>query len=111
MSGDLKERMGRFDPNELFAHARTSIDEIAKGVVRFSTMVDPNYIPGGFVYNQFLVLDEQPLLYHTGKRTMFPVFKRAFEQVLPFERLRYISFAHGEPDECGALNAILELSP
>ena len=109
---DLKEQMGNnFSPKELFKHAITTWDEIADGVIRFSTRVDPTYIPGGFTYNQFLVLDDEPLLYHTGKKTMFPSFAAAFEKVLPFEKLRWIAFGHGEPDECGALNDILERAP
>lgn len=90
----------------------TTIDEIADGVYRISTPVPPgDGLPTGFTFNQFLIADEKPLLYHTGLRGIFPSTRRAIEKVLPAETLRYISFSHVEADECGALNLFLEAAP
>jgi flavorubredoxin len=87
----------------------TQIDEIANGIYRISTPV--TVVPGGFTYNQYLVKDEQPLLFHTGLRRMFPLVRDAINAVLPVERLRYVSFSHYEADECGALNDFLAVAP
>lgn len=91
------------------AHAGTRIDEIADGIHRISTPL--HAVPGGFTFNQFLVLDEQPLLYHTGLRRMFPLVAEAVSSVIPVERLRWIAFSHFEADECGALNDFLAAAP
>ena len=87
----------------------TRIDEIAAGIFRISTPVSA--IPGGFTYNQYLLVDEEPLLFHTGPRRMFPLVRGAIETVLPIERLRHVSFSHYEADECGALNEFLATAP
>jgi flavorubredoxin len=87
----------------------TRVDEIAAGIYRISTPVP--VVPGGFSFNQYLVLDEQPLLFHTGPRKMFPLVRGAIAAVMPVERLRYISFSHYEADECGALNEFLSVAP
>ena len=86
------------------------VDQIADRVYRISTFV-PEIAPGGFTFNQFLVDAEEPLLYHTGMRSLFPVVSAAIEQVMPLERLRWISFAHVEADECGAVNELLAAAP
>jgi flavorubredoxin len=88
----------------------TSIDEIATGIYRLSTFV-PQIGPSGFTFNQFLLDDEQPLLFHTGHRAMFPDVREAIEQVLPVDRLRWITFGHVESDECGAMNEFLAVAP
>lgn len=87
----------------------TQIDEIAPGIFRISTPVSE--IPGGFTFNQYLVSDDAPLLFHTGPRAMFPLVREAIETIMPVERLRYISFSHFEADECGALNQFLAVAP
>ena len=87
----------------------TAIDEIADGIYRISTPFPA--IPGGFSFNQYLVVDEEPLLFHTGLRRTFPAVREALERVMPVERLRWIAFSHFEQDECGALNALLEAAP
>jgi flavorubredoxin len=87
----------------------TTVDEIAAGIYRISTPV--SVVPGGFTFNQFLIADEQPLLFHTGPRRMFPLVREAIGAVLPVEELRFISFSHYEADECGALNEFLAVSP
>jgi len=89
--------------------AGTRVDEIAEGIFRISTPV--TLLPGGFSFNQFLVMDEQPLLFHTGPRRMFPLVREAIAAVTPLERLRYVGFSHFEADECGALNEFLAVAP
>ncbi|MBV9293839.1 MAG: MBL fold metallo-hydrolase [Frankiales bacterium] len=89
---------------------QTSVDQIAERIYRISTCV-PDVAPGGFTFNQFLVDAEEPLLYHTGMRGLFPVVREAIERVMPVERLRWIAFAHVEADECGAVNEFLEVAP
>ena len=89
----------------------TRIDEIADDIFRISTAVPPERIPGGFTFNQFLIRDEQPLLYHTGLRGIFPAVRSALETVLPVADLRYLAFSHFESDECGALNLLLDCAP
>ncbi len=89
----------------------TRVDEIADGIYRISTPVPADVIPDGFTYNQFLIDDEQPLLYHTGLRRMFPLVREAVASVMPLERLRWISFSHWEADECGSLNEFLAEAP
>lgn len=88
----------------------TAIDEIADRIYRISTSVE---IPGGggFSFNQYLIDDDEPLLFHTGLRRLFPVVKEAVERIMPIDRLRYIGFSHFEADECGALNAFLAAAP
>ena len=77
----------------------TQIDEIADGLFRVHTPV--SLIPGGFSFNQYLLRDEQSLLFHTGPRSLFPQIRDAIATVLPLEKLHYIGFSHVESDECG----------
>ncbi len=86
------------------------VTEIADRVYRISTLVE-EVGPGGFTFNQFLVDAPEPLLFHTGMRQLFPLVRAGIEQVMPIERLRWISFAHVEADECGAMNEFLALAP
>jgi len=86
-------------------------DEIAGGLYRISTPVPPSAVPGGFSFNQYLLLDEEPLLFHTGPRRLFGAVREAVARVLPVERLRWIAFSHLENDECGSLNEWLAGSP
>jgi len=89
----------------------TRIDEIADGIYRVSSF-DPNVAPpAGMTFNQFLVLGDEPLLFHTGRRRMFPAVQAAMARVLPAERLRWISFGHYEADECGGMNDFLAVAP
>ena len=80
----------------------TKINEIADGIYRLSTLTDA--VPGGFTFNQFLVRDEQPLLFHAGLRGLFPSVSQAIATVMPVEQLRWVSFGHWEADESGAMN-------
>lgn len=89
----------------------TRIDEIADGIFRISTPVPIPAIPGGFTFNQILIRDESPLLFHTGPRGLFESTRAAIETVLPVASLRYLSYGHFEADECGAMNALLALAP
>jgi flavorubredoxin len=93
------------------AESGTRIDEIAEGIYRISTPVPPTAIPGGFTFNQFLVVDDEPLLFHTGLRRLFPLVREAMASVMAPDRLRWVSFSHWEPDESGALNEWLEVAP
>ncbi len=88
----------------------TRVDEIAEGIYRLSTLV-PDIGPTGFTFNQFLIDDEQPLLFHTGHRAMFPSVADAIATVTPVERLRWITFGHLEADESGSMNQFLAAAP
>lgn len=88
----------------------TDVTEIADGIYRLSTLV-PEIGPTGFTFNQFLVDADEPLLYHTGARGMFPAVSEAIATVMPLERLRWIMFGHFEADECGAMNQFLAAAP
>jgi flavorubredoxin len=89
---------------------QTRIDEIADGVFRLSTFV-PEVTPAGFTFNQFLLMAEEPLLFHAGHRRMFPLISGAVARIMPVERLRWISFGHVEADECGGMNQWLAAAP
>ena len=88
----------------------TNLHEIAPGIYRINTPVE---IPGGigFNFNRYLVADDEPLLFHTGPRRLFPLTADAIGKVLPVGRLRYVAFSHFEADECGALNDLLAAAP
>jgi flavorubredoxin len=87
------------------ATSGTNLHEIAPGIYRINTPVD---IPGGgFNFNQYLIADDEPLVYHTGPRGMFPLVSEAIAKVLPLNTLHYIAFAHVEADEMGGLNQFL----
>jgi len=92
------------------SQAGTNVHEIADGIYRINT---PVQLEGGvgFSFNQYLVLDDEPLLFHTGPRRMFALVHEAVAHVIPVERLRYLSFSHVEADECGALNEWLAAAP
>jgi flavorubredoxin len=87
----------------------TRIDEVAEGIYRISTPV--TLVPGGFTFNQYLIVDDEPLLFHTGPRRMFPLVSEAIATVLPLERLRHVGLSHFEADECGSLNDFLAVAP
>ena len=86
----------------------TNVHEVADGIYRINT---PFLEGGGFSFNQYLIVDDEPLLFHTGPRKMFPLVQEAIATVLPIESLRYIAFSHVEADECGSLNEWLAVAP
>jgi len=92
------------------AASGTNVHEIAPGVYRINTPVD---IPGGpsFNFNQYLIADDEPLVFHTGPRRLFPLVAEAIGKVLPIHTLRHVAFSHVEADECGSLNEFLAAAP
>jgi flavorubredoxin len=86
----------------------TNVQEIADNIFRINTPVD---IAGGFSFNQYLIVDDAPLLFHTGLHKLFPLVREAVESILPVNELRYIGFSHYEADECGSLNEWLAAAP
>ncbi|HET9447127.1 MAG TPA: hypothetical protein VFO35_12740, partial [Steroidobacteraceae bacterium] len=88
----------------------TNIQEIAADIYRINT---PVAIPGtpGFSFNQYLVVDDAPFLFHTGLRGLFPVVSAAIAAVIPLARLKYVGLSHFEADECGAINEFLAVAP
>jgi flavorubredoxin len=89
----------------------TTIDEIADGIYRISTFVPEVAPPVGFTFNQFLIDAEQPLLFHTGARAMFPLVAESVARIVPVESVRWITFGHVESDECGSMNMWLAAAP
>jgi flavorubredoxin len=90
-------------------HTGTNLHEVAPRIYRINTPLD---IPGGaFNFNQYLVAADEPLLFHTGPRKLFPMVAEAIGRVIPLERLRYVGFSHFEADECGSLADVLAAAP
>jgi len=89
---------------------QATVDEISDSIYRISTWV-PDVSPEGFTFNQFLVVGDEPLLFHAGARGLFPLVAEAVASVVPVESLRWISFGHVESDECGAMNMWLAAAP
>jgi flavorubredoxin len=89
----------------------TNVHEIADRLYRINTPLPPSVVPGGFSFNQYLIVDDEPLLFHTGLRKLFPLVREAVQSVMPVERLRYLAFSHVEADECGSLNQWLGVAP
>ncbi|HVX19334.1 MAG TPA: MBL fold metallo-hydrolase [Acidimicrobiales bacterium] len=85
----------------------TTIDEVGDRIYRISTFVEAANLP----FNQYLIDADEPLLFHTGLRALFPDVRAAIDRVLPTDRLRWVSFGHFEADECGALNQWLTSAP
>jgi flavorubredoxin len=80
------------------------VTEIAKGIYRFSTYVEP----ADLRFNQFLIDAEEPLLFHCGFRRLFPQVSAAVSRVVPLQKIRWISYGHHEADESGSMNDWLE---
>ena len=89
---------------------QTKITEIADGVFRLSTFI-AEVPPTGLSFNQFLIRGEEPMLFHTGMRGLFPLVREAVAKLMAPEQLRWISFGHYEADECGAMNDWLAVTP
>jgi len=91
------------------AESGTNLHEIAPRIYRINT---PVQIPGGeFSFNQYLIADDAPLVFHTGMKGLFPLVSEAIAKVLPLSSIRYVAFSHFEADECGALNEFLAAAP
>ncbi len=85
----------------------TKITEIAPDTYRIST-----YMPDfGLGFSQFLVKDEEPLMFHTGPKAMFPIVHEAISKIIDPATVRWVGFSHFEADECGSLNEWHEAAP
>lgn len=89
----------------------TTVDEIADGIYRLSTFVPDVAPPAGFTFNQLLIKADEPLLFHTGPRQLFPLVSDAVASVVPVDQPRWITFGHVEADECGSMNQWLAAAP
>jgi flavorubredoxin len=89
----------------------TNVHEVAEGIYRINTPVFYEGGIGKFSFNQYLIVDDEPLLFHTGQRKMFQLVREAVASILPVERLRHITLSHVEADECGSLNEWLAVAP
>jgi flavorubredoxin len=89
----------------------TNVHEVATGIYRINTPVVFSGGSGAFNFNQYLIADDEPLLFHTGPRRMFPLVSEAVASVVPLRQLRHIAFSHFEADECGSLNEFLAVAP
>ena len=90
---------------------QASIHEIGPDTFRISVALPPAIFPGGFTFNQYLVVDDKPLLFHTGPRKLFGLVASQIEKKMPLSLLRYIAFSHVEADECGSLADFLKAAP
>jgi len=88
----------------------TNVHEVAEHIYRINTPIE---LPGGqsFNFNQYLLVDDAPLLFHTGPRQLFALVREAIATVMPIERLRYVGLSHTEADECGSMNQFLQAAP
>lgn len=89
---------------------KTEVSEIADRIYRLSTFVQA-VGPTGFTFNQFLIDADEPLLFHYGQRSLFPLISEAVKRVIPLEKLRWTTCSHVEGDESGALNEWLAAAP
>jgi flavorubredoxin len=85
----------------------TTVTEINDGIYRLSTHIDEV----DFMFNQFVIDADEPLLFHCGARQLFPLVSAAAATVVPLERLRWVTYGHFETDECGSLNQWLAAAP
>lgn len=83
------------------------IHEIAPDLFRVSIYVPPLDMQ----FNHFIVRDDEPLLFHTGYRGMFPALREAVAKLIDPAQIRHIAWSHFESDECGALNDWLQIAP
>jgi flavorubredoxin len=86
---------------------QTNVTEINEGIYRLSTFVPE----AGMNFNQFIIDGDEPLLFHTGHRQLFPLVSEAAGRVIDLERIRWVAYGHYEADECGALNDWLAAAP
>src|SRR5947208_6796757 len=81
--------------------------EIAPEIYRLAVFVPEINLE----FSHFLVRDEEPLLFHAGLRSLFPLLRDEMSRLIDPSKLRHIGFSHFESDECGALNQWLEQAP
>lgn len=85
----------------------TRVTEVAESTYQLTTVV-----PGApVVFNQYLVAADEPLIFHTGHRSLFPFVSAALSRVVPAPSLRWVTFGHVEADESGAMNEWLAIAP
>src|SRR5436190_22924972 len=85
----------------------TTVSEVAPDVFRIAT-----YVPeADLEFGQFLIRDDDPLLFETGMKALFPAVREAVAKVLDPSTIRWVSFSHFEADECGSLNEWLSIAP
>lgn len=85
----------------------TTITEIAPDTFRINTFIPE----ANLGFSQFLVRDEEPLLFHTGMRALFPLVREAVSKLIDPATIRWAGFSHFEADECGSLNEWQEVAP
>jgi flavorubredoxin len=85
----------------------TRVDEIAQDIFRISTYV-PDF---DLQFNQFVIRDDEPFLFETGMKQIFPLVREAVSRIIDPASIRYVGFSHFEPDECGSLNEWLSVAP
>jgi len=85
----------------------TTITEIAPDTFRINTFIPE----ANLGFSQFLVRDDEPLLYHTGMRALFPIVREAVASLIDPAKLRWVGFSHFEADECGSLNEWQMIAP
>jgi flavorubredoxin len=85
----------------------TRVTEVADGVHQLTTHIAEM----DFGLNQYLIAAEEPMIFHTGMRGLFPLVSAGISGVVPVETLRWVSFGHVEADECGAMNQFLAAAP
>jgi len=85
----------------------TRVTEVAEGIHQLTTHIADI----DFGFNQYLIAADEPLLFHTGMRGVFPLVSAAIGRVLPPDELRWVSFGHVEADECGSMNDLLAVAP
>jgi len=93
------------------AHTGTTIDEVAAGIYRINTPLRIDSIPGGFNLSQYLIVDDEPMIFHTGWRRWFPFVSEAISKVIPLDQISHIGYSHFEGDEAGAMNEFLAVAP
>ena len=81
--------------------------EIADGTYQLTTYLEEI----DFGLNQYLVVGDEPLLFHTGLRSLYAPIAAAVTRIVPFTDLRWVGFGHVEADECGSLNQWLAAAP
>lgn len=89
----------------------TNVHEIARDIYRINTPIAIPGGPGRFNFNQYLIVDDEAMLFHTGPRRMFPLVEEAIGRVMPVKNLKYVGLSHFEADECGAMNEFLAAAP